>query len=290
VLAERTAFVRQSPQGSKQAYLSLELASAYNAYLQEQGDRAPADGAAYRATLEALAGGAYADYAVEAMPHKDPVRAPPDSQMRLGLKYQHGQRHLTVGVLPVSHTLADDNDQYFGETELRLFDLELKANLDTGRIGLERFTIYAAQSVLPRDAFTGGLSRQFKVGREPQPDRELQDRTSFVMEGGLGMAYRPLRDVDVYALLNAGLGVHEGVRGYLKPSLGVILREVYGMKSQLVLSRIERPPGLDEGISEITFTQSKRLSTGLTLVLQAGRRFGEGLQADTVNATLKRLF
>lgn len=290
VLAERTAFVQRSPRGSRQAYLSLELASAYNSYLQEQADRGKSEGAAYQATLEALAADSYADYAVEAMPRKDPVRAPADSQVRLGWKYQHGQRYLTLGVLPVSHTLADDNEQYFGETELRLFDLELKAGLETGRIGLERFTIYAAQSVLPRDAFTGGLSGQFKVGWEPQPGRELQDRTTFVMEGGLGLAHRPVRDVDVYALLNGGLGVHGGVRGYLKPSVGLIVREVYGMKSQVVLSRIERPPGLDEGVSEITFTQSRRLSTGLTMVLQAARRFGEGRQADTVNATLKRLF
>jgi hypothetical protein len=291
VQSGRTDIIDPSQAASRQSYLSLELASAYNQYLYEHEARPVADWRAYRDAIEALKSATYADYAVEAMPRKDPAKSPQDSQLRLGVKHQQGgRRHLTVGVLPVSHTLADDNAQYFGENELRLFDTELRVDVDSGRVGLERFTIYAAKSVLPRDAFSGGWSGQFKVGWEPQPGRELEDRTALLMEGGLGVAWRPLSDVDVYALANGGLGVRHGGYGYVNPVIGAIVREVYGMKSHLTLSHVDRPLGRSEGVSEVAFTQSKYFDEGYTLVLQASRRFTPGRQADAVTATVKRLF
>jgi hypothetical protein len=290
VQARRTDFLKASEPASNQAYLSIELAGAYNQYLHEKGELADADWQTYRDELARLTSDAYAEHAVEATSGKDPSRSPPDSQVRAGLKYQHGRRYLTVGVLPVSHTMADDNGSYFGESELRLFDAGLTVDLASGRVGLDRFTVYATKSVLPRDAFTGGWSGQFKLGWEPQADRALGDRTAFLFEGGLGVAYRPWPDIDVYALVNAGLGARQHAYAYLSPVLGAVVREVYGMKSQLTLSHVDHPLGRDDGVTELAFTQSKFLDGGFTLMLQLSRRFASGRQADTVSATFKRLF
>lgn len=291
VVEQRTDFLAQGVGATREGYLSLELASAYNEYLREQGDRGQADWKSYRDTLERLRDESFAGYEVEAMPGKDPAKAPAESQLRAGWKYQRGHRYLTIGVLPVSHTLADDNRQYFGENELRLFDAGLTVDIASGRVGLERFTVYAAKSMLPRDQFTGGWSGQFKVGWEPQAGRALEDRTALVLEGGLGITSRPLPDIDVYALLSAGLGVRQQAYAYVNPTVGVMVREVYGMKSQLTASYIDRPLGRDDGVTEVAFTQSKYLEGGLTLVLQASRRQAAGgRQSDTVSATVKQLF
>ncbi|RZL10229.1 MAG: DUF4105 domain-containing protein [Rubrivivax sp.] len=291
VAEHRTDFLAQAGTASREGYLSLELASAYNEYLRAQGDRGQADWRSYRDTLERLRSDSFAGYAVEATPGKDPVTSPAESQWRVGWKHQRGHRFLTVGVLPVSHTLADDNRQYFGENELRLFDAGLTVDMSSGRVGLERFTVYAARSMLPRDRFTGGWSGQFKVGWEPQPGRALEDRTALVLEGGLGITSRPLPDVDVYAIVSAGLGVRQQAYAYVHPTVGVVVREVHGMKSQLTTSYIDRPLGRDDGVTEVAFTQSKYLDGGLTLVLQASRRLAAGgRQSDTVSATVKRLF
>ncbi|MBA4111643.1 MAG: hypothetical protein C0487_18845 [Leptothrix sp. (in: Bacteria)] len=290
VQALRTDFVKFSEPASHQAHLSIELAGAYNEHLHEKGERSVADWQTYRDVLAGQLSQAHAGLSVEATSRKNPSESPQDSQVRAGLKHQHGRRYLTLGVLPVSHTMDDDNEQYFGESELRLFDAGLTLDLASGRVGLDRFTVYAAKSVLSRDAFTGGWSGQFKVGWEHQADRSLDDRTAFLFEGGLGVAYRPWPDIDVYALFNAGLGARQRAYAYLNPVIGAVVREVYGMKSQLTVSHVDRPLGREDGVTELAFTQSKYLDGGFTLMLQLSRRFASGRQADTVSATVKRLF
>lgn len=271
-------------------FLSLSLASGYNQYLIEQGVRDPAEGQAYHQALEAITARAYPGHEIEASSSNNPVKSPQDSQWSLGMTYRQGQRWLMAGVLPISHTLADDNSQYFAESELRLFDVAWLMDAQSGRLKLDHLTIYAAKSLLPRDIFTGGWSGQFKLGLETQWDQALAPRSTWLVEGGLGATLRPWRDVDVYALLNGGLGWRHRLYGYIKPEVGAVVREVYGLKSLISLSHTERPSGAGGDLSELSFTQSKFVDDRTTLSLEARRRMSSTRAANEASVRVKRLF
>lgn len=275
---------------SRVGYLSLQLAMGYSQYLHEQGERSAADHRAYHRALQSMVEASYPDVVVEASAPRNPLKSPQDSQVSLGYKYQHGQRWWRFGLLPISHGLVDNNEQYFSESELRLFDSAWLFDPSSGRLRLEHLTIYAAKSLLPRDSFTGGWSGEFKIGLEQQFDQGLQPRMTTLVEGGLGVTYRPWPDVDVYALGNGGLGWRHHPYLYIKPEVGVVIREVYDMKSLLTLSHTHRPLGLDGGVSELALTQSKFIDRQTTVQLQARRRLTAVRGAHEASLVLKRLF
>lgn len=275
---------------ARQSFMALELARAYNTYLYEQRRVALEDWQALDQQVKLTEQARYPGLELQADQSKNPAQSPRDKQVSMGWQHRPGQDLLKLGLLPVSHTLADDNAQYNSENELRLFDTALLVDSRNGRVSLDHFTVYATQSMLPRDPLTGGLSGRLKIGFESQPDTILQGRTAFLMEGALGTSWRASSDVDMFVLLGGGWGYRH--RGYLyaKPTAGVLVREVYGMKSIVTLSQTSRPLGESGQATEWAFTQSKYLNAQNTLLLEALRTRRLGQYANQLTLSFKHIF
>lgn len=274
----------------QQGFLALELARAYNSHLLEQKRIARSDWQAYATQLDELRQRDYADLALHTDAHKNPVNAPPERQISLGWQRSGGAQHLRLGLQPVSHALVDDNRQLFSESELRLFDSAWLVEAHSGRIRLDHFTLYAVESLLPREAMTGGLSGRFKIGVERQPQLRSPDKKALLIEGAGGYTWRLSDDLDAFALLGGGWGYRQQGYLYAMPSVGMVVREVFDMKTVLRLSQISRPLGQQHSSRELSLSQVKYLDAQHSLLLEWRRTWQQGRSANEGMVVLKRLF
>ena len=123
------------PSAEKQ-FLVESLASTYNDYLYETSRRSASDWSGYEERLRNQESPDHDRYAIELSQYKNPLKTPKDGQWYAGFNRLEDQNYLKLGVLPISHTLSDDNSQYFSETELRLADVSILVSTDGGDIEL----------------------------------------------------------------------------------------------------------------------------------------------------------
>ena len=277
---------------NEQQFLVHSLARAYSDFLYEQGLREPAAWTAYSKRLDEMEAPAVHDYVIDLSQYKNPLETPKDGQWYGGFyRYDH-ESYVEVGLLPVSHTLSDDNRQFFSETELRLADISILVSPESGDVELNEFQLLSASSFLPRNEFTGGLSGKFRIGLEPQYDAELKRKIAGNIAGALGGTYEPITHVLVYGVMNLGLGYRVGHSPYLYagPEAGLILDEILDMKTILAISTTfgQIDPG-SEFVS-ISFRQSKRVSDRYTVVVDANYVFNKEKADLELEAMLKYLF
>ena len=271
-------------------FLVLELARAYNGHLLEQKRIARSDGQAYATQLDEVRQRLYAGLELRTDEGKNPVNAPPERQISLGWQRSGGAQHLRLGLQPVSHALVDDNRQLFSESELRLFDSAVLVNAQNGRVQLDHFTLYAVESLLPRESMTGGLSGRFKIGVERQPQVLRPEKKALLIEGAGGYTWRLSDDLDAFALLGGGWGWRQQGYLYAMPSVGVVVREVFDMKTVLRLSHISQPLGQQHSSRELRLSQVKYLDAQHSLLLEWRRTWQQGRSANEGMLMLKRLF
>ncbi|MBT9609646.1 MAG: DUF4105 domain-containing protein [Aquabacterium sp.] len=274
----------------QQGFLTLELARAYNSHLLEQKRIARSDWQAYATQLDEVRQRRYAGLGLQTDARKNPVNAPPERQISLGWQRSGGAQHLRLGLQPVSHALVDDNRQLFSESELRLFDSALLVEAQSGRVRLDHFTLYAVESLLPRESMTGGLSGRFKIGVERQPQLLSPDKKALLIEGAGGYTWRLSDDLDAFALLGGGWGYRQQGYLYAMPSIGMVVREVFDMKTVLRLSQISKPLGQQHSSRELRLSQVKYLDAQHSLLLEWRRTWQQGRSANEGMVVLKRLF
>jgi hypothetical protein len=271
-------------------FMMLELGRAYNTYLYDKQRITSAAWQGLDVQLKHMVQKQYPELELQAVQNKNPTQSPRDKQVSLGWRHQSGRDKLKLGLLPVSHTLADDNSQSSSENELRLFDSALLIDGANGKVSLDHLTIYATQSLLPRDPMTEGLSGGVNIGFARQMSHTMTSGMAFLLEANLGTTWRPARDIDAFMLMGGGWGYHQ--RGYLyaKPTVGVLIREVYNMKSIFAVSQITRPLGQAGTATEMRFTQSLYLDPHNTMMLEALRTKRSGQAVNRIDLSFKHLF
>ena len=291
VTAVRQAVARETlPSASgtdPRGFLRQQAALALNQQWVSGGQRSPEAGAAYRQRLEAAAP---ADLTLASNPAFSPAAAPPDTQLSVSLQRRDGDDALVVSFLPASHRLEDRNDMYFNESALRLFEVALSQSLHGRGARVERATVYAVESLLPRDRFTGGLSGRFKISHEPQAGGDLKPRSALLVEGGLGLTQRLGQDLDLFALATAGAGARRGAYLYAAPTAGFVLRQVFQMKAVVSLSMLHNGLGDGRTAREWQWTQAKYLGPNWTLVGRYVQRERRDRREREAELQLKHLF
>lgn len=197
---------------------------------------------------------------------------------------------MRIGLQPVSHALIDDNRHLLGESELRLFDTTILVEPKNGRVQLDRFTLYAVESLLPWSGLTGGLSGSFKIGVEKQAQLSEMDKKAFLTEGAVGYTWRLGADLDAFALIGGGWGYRQRGFLYTAPTVGVLIREVFDMKTVLRLSQVSSPLGQKHSSREMTLSQIKYLNGRNSLLLEWRRTWQAGSSANQGAVVLKHLF
>lgn len=276
----------------EQQFLVDSLARAYSDFLYEQGLRKPAAWSEYSLQLDEREASVKETYVVDLSRYKNPLATPRDGQWYGGAYRFDHENYLKVGLLPVSHTLADDNRQFFSETELRLADISILVATESGDIKLNEFQLISASSFLPRNEFTGGLSGRFRVGLEPHYDGTLQRRIAGNIAGGLGATFEPVSHVLVYGVLNAGLGYRVGHAPYAYggPEVGIIVDEIFDMKTILAINSTFGQIDSGSEVFSVSVRQSKRVNDRYTLVVEGNYVFNDEEADLELAATLKYLF
>ncbi|MEK8087871.1 DUF4105 domain-containing protein [Aquabacterium sp. A3] len=275
---------------TEKGFLQLKAAQALNLYLYETDQRTRTVWAPYARALQQTEKTTYRDWTLESNQRRDPVNAPPDTQWSVGVMQRQGDARVFAEILPASHKLEDDNSLYFAESSLALLNVAISTSLDKRDIKLERATIYGVESLLPRDALTGGWSGRFRMGWDQLRDSQLQERGAWLVEGGLGVTSRMHPDVDLYGLAVAGASTARRGHVYARPELGVIVRQVYGMKTiaRLVVSHNELKTGRTFLSSELL--QTKRFTGGVTVMLHLRHAQGHGQHQRETGVRLKYQF
>lgn len=240
--------------------------------------------------LQSLQRQRYPDLQLNVDTRRDPALSPPERQASLGWLRRGGRDYLWLGFLPVSHALSDDNRQHLSENELRLFESSWLADTRTGRISLDRLTVYAVQSLLPWDPLTAGLSGRFKLGIEAQPNAQHPHKKALLLEGALGRTWRVTDDLDAYVMVGGGWGWRHGGHVYGQPEVGVVVREAWNMKTQLSRQLVTHPLGDHRPAHVWTWTQSLYLTPAHTLEWRWQRVRQKNEQGHEVGFTYKHLF
>lgn len=168
------------------------------------------------------------NYSLEINDYKSPLNTPDDSAYYIELTGQN----MLFGWLPASHALEDDNRQYFGETELKLSELVLQADIENKEASLYKWIVYSAKSLTPRDRFTGGVSGSFSFGFDQfWHDAKDKELAAFI-SGSLGVTKKVTKDIGVFSLANIGqVGNSEKSYAYIAPEIGAYIYEIFDMKT-----------------------------------------------------------
>ncbi|WP_290871554.1 DUF4105 domain-containing protein [Aquabacterium sp.] len=272
------------------AFLALSLARAYNTYLIGTQRVAAGPAQAYGQALARQQAERHPGMALELGEDKNPAQAPREGQLSLGWRVQGRTHQWRLGLMPVSHTLVDDNRRLMSESALRLFDSAWLVDADSGRVRLDHFTLYAVESYLPHDPLTGGWSGRFRIAVAAQDQLRHPDARAPLIEGAAGKTLRLAPDVDAHALLGAGWGWRHGGYAYLQPQVGLIVREVWDMKTVLTWRRTTRPLGEALPGRALELSQAKVLGPRQSLVLGWQRTWQQGRSADQGQLVFKQLF
>ncbi len=276
----------------KQKFLVGTLAASYNDFLFEQGQRDSDSWTGYRQNLEQSYFDRDNDYVIDLSGYKNPLKAPNDGQLYVGLSHFDSGTWLKIGALPISHTLIDDNRQFFSETELRVGDLSFLVSLEDGDLELNEFQVYSATSYVPLNQFTGGISGSFRFGAEQHYDGQLKRRTAANVGGSLGITRALLRQISVFATLGGGAGWTKGDNAYLylSPTVGVIVNGAWETKTIVTASKTFNQVDGSGDYTRIDLRHAKRLNRSFTVEADYSLLHGHRQTERHFGLTLKYLF
>lgn len=166
--------------------------------------------------------------------YKSPIKTPNDSQLSIGIIDKRATKWLGLRFLPSAHLIYDDNRQYFNENQLTMADTQLNVNLEKNELELDHFTFYGIEILNPWNRLTRGLSGKWKLSIEDQYDNLIKPHKVLNLEGALGLTFRVVKDMDFFTLIGGGLaGNFSQQYGYLYPETGMVIREIWNMKTVL---------------------------------------------------------
>jgi hypothetical protein len=277
-------------ESEEQRFLSVEMAHTYNDYRLEKKYISFSEWNEVNTKFDQTES-LHSQHKIDLSEYKNPLNSPPDSQLLIGVANQGNNWYLRTGILPASHSVEDDNRQYFGETGLHLAALNVLTNIDTGKTKLESFELYAAQSIIPYDEFSGGISGKFSIGVKPVYDKRLMSQQQASISGALGYTMSLSADFDVYALAGFGVGAtHKGAYLFAAPEVGLVLREVFDMKSIATVVQYYNHLGESFVLNEIKFTQAKYFNKEYAIFLNIKKTLGEKQAVSNYDVTFKKYF
>ena len=165
--------------------------------------------------------------------YKSPSKIPNERQFEVGYSNINNNEYMKLSFLGASHLLNDNNREYFGESELKIGYLSLLVNKSD--LELNEFTLYSMKSYIPYDILTKDLSYQFELAVKKEYTNSLNYLDTLKIDGGVGIDFLILKDINIFFILNGGLGYNAQDKTHLffNPELGAIIYEIFNMKSLL---------------------------------------------------------
>jgi hypothetical protein len=220
----------------------------------------------------------------------NPINTPGDSQISVSTQYEQGASSIVFTVLPVSHTLSDDNRSYPNESSLQLLGTSLKIPLNSGHPSIEQLTFFDMESLIPYDEFTGGTSSHFHIAIEPELDSRLEVNHATAIHGAIGLTKRIGQDIDLYSLGGVGAGYTD--HGYLFTTVeaGAVIREIWSMKTLFSFTRTDNQVDAGSDYYTIFFNQSEFVNKTYTLNIECKLDFNNKFDRHYIAISLKNIF
>lgn len=201
------------------------------------------------------------DFNIDLKNYKSPLKSPLDSQISIGASKFIDENFLFITLLPASHKLEDNNNQYFGETELTLGSITLAASTESDEFFIDSINVYGVKSLMPHNYFSGGLSGSFNIGTEQQLNKKWETHTKGFIDGAIGKTYSLGSDIKIYGLLGSGISVtRQDFFPELTPEVGIVVNEVFNMKSLIQYQHYEFDSKFIPDHEKVSFTQSFHLN------------------------------
>jgi hypothetical protein len=228
-------------------------------------------------------------YSIELSNYKLPTKTPNDS--KVSLQYLNNENNsIRLRFTPASHHISDDNRQYFAESELNLGEITLSYD-DNNKLELHRFNLYSMTTLTPYHPLTGGISGGFHISYQQQ-NTNLQDVKGFSEFGGeLGITKKIGQDVYFYALGELSLATDLNqtfITG--GPKIGMIVYEIFDMKSVIELSHIFNSANLNFNYNQLRWQQSWFINKDWQVELNYLRKESKSDFNNEVGFSLQRHF
>lgn len=197
-------FGRYSP---KERARMLELAAEYLRY-REQARRDEESETAReerRRSYELLRARSELDVALAPLRVPAPPVRPDEghrsARLRLAAGVQDRQLYTELRLRPAFHDLLDDDAGYPRGAELDFLDFALRYYEGEG-LELERFSLLSILSLSPRSEFIRPISWRARIGMDSRTFADGDRDPVYGITAGPGVAYEPLRETLLYAILN----------------------------------------------------------------------------------------
>lgn len=228
-------------------------------------------------------------YSIELSNYKLPTKTPNDS--KVSLQYVNNENNsIRLRFTPASHHISDDNRQYFAESELNLGEITLSYD-DNNKLELHRFNLYSMTTLTPYHPLTGGISGGFHINYQQQ-NTNLLDVKGFSEFGGeLGITKKIGQDIYLYAL--GELSVATDLTQIFitgAPKLGMIIYEIFDMKSVIEFSHIYNSANLNFNYTQLNWQQSWFINKDWQIELNYLRKESKSDFNNEVGFSLQRHF
>lgn len=258
--------------GNDQKEIYKFILEGYNGLLSERGLQ-KAERYEFNKQLigDKLGGG---EVTIDVSNYKKPSDAPGDQQLRIGLVNDDKDTNYTLGFLAAGHKLKDDNRSYFSENEISLGDLTLGIDLSSRKVFIDELDLYSAKSFMPFDYFTKGKSGEMSLGfrRIKSSDGHANN---FFINGGMGYTARVQPDLDLSAELVSEAGSVENGYFSVGYKAGLIVREVFSMKTVAEYSRLLGRYSDGEYSYNYKVTQTKYVGKSLSVGASLSKEFNK---------------
>ena len=285
-------FATQLQQASdEKVFIQLELAKAYNeyAYFNKMIDKNLSVKNAL--AIDTLQKKSFSNKDLQADERFNPVNSPNENQMTFSALRQNQHSVLEVTILPIAHTLSDDNRSFSSENSLQLFNTTIKFNQTTKRVNVEQFTLYDMASLVPYELLTNSLSSHVGIGMIPLYDKQHNLTHTFRASGAIGIDERLFNDVDIYTLVGAGLTAQsKKIYPLVTVESGLIVREVWNMKSLLIATYNRDITNDEMRYTTLGFTQVKFIDKNTTLSADFSRNSNQAHHQYSLGFNYKKIY
>lgn len=218
--------------------------------------------------------------------YKNPIESPYDTQISLIKNSKDSTVYLDI--LPTTHTLLDNNEEYFGESQLKIINLRLALD---DEIKVDDLILFSMKTLIPYDSYSKPLSKEIEISYTKHYDKHLNVFHSYNHFMALGQTYELSQNVLSYFLLGLGVGYgKDEVYAYANQEIGLILYESKYSKTFANYSTSFNHLNEHYYNNTLTLTQALYLKKDLQAEISFTEQSNKSERKDYVSIALKYLF
>lgn len=274
---------------AEEKFLTFKLAKFYNDIQYEREKINKEKWRENNRQIDSLDNSLDSSQALDLSNYKKPYLTPPDSQIEVSYLNRNKNDLSLISFLPASHSLEDDNSNYNDESSLKMGNIKLGYNFSKKKAFVDSLMLYSVSRYKPVNELFNNWSGRLDVGYTQGLSKEFDYDSFYSLSFGIGQTYRFMNDIDAYGIMNSGISVNDDFQVYLRPELGFIIREIWGLKTIVNISRSFYNHQEINNSNEVNFIQSMNIKN-YTFNFSLKRNWKEEKKINEYGVGIKYLF